>query len=235
VVDACRDPAYAPPVPVTYFQQPVQMARQPTPAMASSDWCSALVFGNVMGNTGATSFKFPHDTLNVAGGQITYANDDPQQQQGTYQALVNTSGRGGIELSAACLTRTGLSLTCDMVAQALTSFAALKSGDPGVPCSDSPNEPAGCQFFFSYQDIRCVAVPGDACRCTYGVSFSGSLHGRWIRSEGFLTHSDASRMLPSRADYCVQNGGNAMTLWGHDRTAILDQAGIRTLKMMKAP
>src|SRR5450432_344707 len=234
VVGACRDPAFAPPVPVTYFQQPVQMARQPTPMTASSDWCSSLVLGNVMGATGVTSFTFPHDTLGVAGGQITYTSDDPQQQQGAYQATINTVGAGGIELSPACLSRMGMSLSCEGVASALASFAGAQKGDPGVPCSDSPSEPAACQFFFSYQNISCAAVSSGGCRCRYGVSFAGSLKGRWRRAGGVLTHSDASRMLPSQADYCV-NGNNSLSLWGHDRTSILDQPGIRTLSLQRSP
>ena len=234
VVDACRDPAYASPLPVTYFPQPVQMARQPTPMMASSDWCSSLVLGDVMGTTKASSFNFPHDTLGVAGGQFTYTSEDAQQQAGTYDAVINTVGRGGIDLSAMCLTRMGMSVSCDTVAAALTSFAAAKPGNPGVPCSDSPSEPAVCQFFFSYQDIKCAPIAAGACRCTYGVSFAGTFSGRWTRAGTIVTHSDASRMLPSQADYCVQ-GSDSMTLWGHDRTSILNQPGIRTLSLQRSP
>jgi hypothetical protein len=235
VTGACRDPVFAPPVPVTYFQQPVQMARQPTPAKASSDWCSSLILGNVMGANGATSFRFPHDTLSVVGGQVTYTGEDAQQQQGTYQAVITTTGTGGIDLSSSCLTRMGFSLSCDMFAEALTSFAARKPVDPGVPCSDSPDEPASCQFFFSYQNISCAPISDGGCRCTYGVSFSGSFQGRWIRTGGLLTHSDTSRMLPTQADYCVQPAAGSLTLWGHDRTSIFQQAGIRTLNLVKAP
>jgi hypothetical protein len=235
VVDACRDPVFAAPLPVTYYQQPVQMARQPTPAMASSDWCSSLVLGNVMGNTGATNFIFPHDTLGVTGGRITYTSEDPQNKQfGTYQAVVDTLGTGAIDLSEACLARMGVSLSCDMVAAALTSFAAVKQGDPGVPCNDSINQPAVCQFFFSYKNITCTAIAGSACHCSYGVSFSGALKGRWTRTGALLTHSDASRMLPSQADYCVQ-GSDSMILRGHDRTSILDQPGVRTLSLQRSP
>jgi hypothetical protein len=235
VAEACRDPVFAAPLPVTYFQQPVQMARQPTPAVASSDWCSSLVLANVAGTTKATSFTFPHDTLGVIDGRITYTSDDPQQpQSGTYDAVINTVGTGGIDLSATCLTRMGMSVSCDVVAQALTSFAASKLTNPGVPCNDSPNQPASCQFFFSYQNISCAAVGENACRCSYGVSFAGTFNGRWTRAGTLLTHSDASRMLPSEADYCVQ-GSDSITLWGHDRTSILNQPGIRTLNLQRSP
>lgn len=233
VVNACRDPVYAAPLPVTYLGQPVGMARQPNPTMTSSDWCSSLIIGST---AAVTSFSFPHDTLAIAGGQLTYANDsdDPQQPRGTYQAVINTTGSGAIHLSPACLTRSGANLSCEMVAAALAEFAAIKPTNPGVPCSDSPGEPAYCQFYYSYQDISCAGLSGGGCRCTYGVSFAGTLNGRWSTAGGLLTHSDASKMLPSQADYCVDGQLGALTLWGHDRTSILNQAGIRTLELQRA-
>lgn len=236
VVNACRDPVFAPPLPATYFQQPTEIARQPAPVMASSDWCSSLVLADVMGTAGATSFVFPHDTLAVTGGQITYTSDDSQQQEGSYQAVIDTAGSGEIDLSAACLTRMGISLSCDMVTAALTGLAAAAPmlGDPGVPCTDSPSEPASCQFFFSYHNISCAPVSGGACQCNYGVSFAGSSQGRWLRDGSILTHSDASKMLPTQADYCVQAPDSSMTLWGHDQTSILDQPGILTLNLQRA-
>lgn len=196
-----------------------------------------------MGTTGVTGFSFPHDTLAVVpGGQIKYTSDDAQQQQGTFEAVIRTAGTGGIDLSSACLTRTGISLSCEMVATALTEFAAMAamtSVNPGILCTDGPDQPATCQFFFSYQNISCVPIspgsPDNACHCTYDVSFAGSLHGRWLRSGALLTHSDASRTLPSQADYCVDGSGGSLTLWGHDRTSIFGQTGVRTLQLSRAP
>ena len=234
VVDACRDPAFAAPVPATYYQQPVQIARQPAPMTSSSDWCSGLVLGTAMGNTVVTSFSFPHDTLGVKGVEITYTGDDSQHNQGAYEAVIDTVGQGAIELSTACLSRMGMSVSCDVVASALTSFAGTKQGDPGIACSDSPSEPAVCQFFFSYQNITCAASAGGACHCTYGVSFSGTPKGRWSRVGTLLTHNDASRTLPSQADYCAQGQGS-LSLWGHDRTSILNQPGLRTLSLQRSP
>jgi len=103
-----------------------------------------------------------------------------------------------------------------------------------VPCTDSPSEPASCQFFFSYHNISCAPVSGGACQCNYGVSFAGSSQGRWLRDGSILTHSDASKMLPTQADYCVQTAGSSMTLWGHDQTSILNQPGILTLNLQRA-
>jgi hypothetical protein len=231
VADGCRDPVFAGPVPVTYLGQPAEMARQPRPTMTSSDWCSSLFIGA----TAVTSFTFPHDTLSPAGGHITYASDNAQQGLGSYQAVINTSGRGGIDLSPTCLERSGVSLTCEALATQLRTFAALKVTDPGVPCSDSPSEPPACQFYFSYSNIDCGQNAADGCRCEYDVSFAGALHGRWSRTGTVLTHSDDSKMLPSQADYCVGDGGGTLSLWGHDRTSLLNQNGIRTLLLQKAP
>lgn len=223
---ACRDPVFVPPVQVTYLGQPVQMARQPSPMPASSDWCSSLV----LGTAGITSFQFPHDTLNPAGAQISYCGDVAgQAEQGSYHANVNTTGSGSIDLSHECLARTGMSLSCDAVAAALTIFAQTKPDRPGVPCTDSPADPGSCQFFYSYGTIDCQVIPGGGCRCTYPVSFTGKYGGRWKKNGTVLTHSDTSKMLPSQADYCVQ--GDKMTLSGHDRASILNFAGMRTMSL----
>jgi hypothetical protein len=234
VVNACRDPVFSPPVQVTYLGQPVAMARQPNPMMSSSDWCSSIVLGS---SSSVTAFTFPHDTLSVSGGTITYVSDsdDPEQRRGTYQAVIKTTGAGSVDLSPACLTRSGTSLTCDMVTAALVDFAAVSVADPRVPCTDSPSEPASCQFYYSYANISCAQSAGGGCRCTYSVSFAGALNGRWIRTSALLTHSDASKMLPSQADYCVDSASGSMAMWGHDRTSILNQTGIRTLELLRAP
>lgn len=229
VVNACRDPVYAAPLPATYLGQPVEMARQPRPVMTSSDWCSSFFATS----TGVKAFTFPHDALSPAGGQITCMADDGQHQGGAYQAVLNTSGSSSIELSSACLTRAGAVFTCQMVESVLRDFAAMKLADPGVPCSDSPSEPALCQFYYSYSNIGCGATLDGGCRCAYDVAFAGTFSGHWTRQGGLLTFSDISKMLPSQSDYCVS--GSSMSLWGHDRTSILNQAGIRTLQLQKAP
>lgn len=225
VIDACRDPFFARPLQTTYLGQPVEMARQPNPTVASSDWCSAIFFGG----TTATAFTFPHDTLAVSGGQLTYASD------GTFQAVIDTAGPGGIDLSLACLTRSGGSPSCDMVAAALADFAAVKPAQPGHPCSDSPGEPPDCRFYNSYQDIRCADLPAGGCRCTYSVSFTGTVNGRWSAGEHVLNHFEASKTLPSQADYCVDGSGTVMTLGGHNRTSLFEQDGIHTLALQRTP
>ena len=98
-------PVYGPPVPVTYLGQPAEMARQPRPTMTTSDWCSSLFIGP----TAVTSFVFPHDTLSPAGGHITYLSEDADQTLGSYQAVINTQGQAAIDLSVACLQRSGAS------------------------------------------------------------------------------------------------------------------------------
>jgi hypothetical protein len=230
----CRDPAYGPPLQVTYLGQPVQLARQPSPTTTSSDWCSSLVFGS----QGITSFAFPHDTLAITGGQLAYTSDgsDAQRLQGMYTAAINTAGRGEITLSPECLKRAGVPKSCDEVSAQLTAFAATKLGDPGVPCTDSPSEPLFCQFFYSYQNITCAGA-GDngGCRCTYDVAFAGAASGRWRRVGSVLTHSDRSRMLPYEADYCVDETRGSLAMWGHDRTALFNMSGLRTLNLQRAP
>jgi len=230
VVDACRDPFFAQPTPPTYQSQPVELARQPSPVMTSSDWCAAIL----LGGAGSTApLTLPHDTLGVAGGTLSYTSDGAGQLTGSYQAVIDTTGPGSIDLSAACLTRLGASLTCDLVAAALGDLAAVMLPKPGQPCSDSPAEPIACQYYFSYSDIQCTDDGHAGCHCTYTVSFAGSLNGRWAIDGNVLSHADASKKLPTQADYCIN--GDQMALWGHDRTSILDQPGIRTLQLRRTP
>ena len=47
--------------------------------------------------------------------------------------------------------------------------------------------------------------------------------------------ADAKKMLPTQADYCVGGGGSTLSLWGHDRTSLFDEAGLRTLKLQRMP
>jgi hypothetical protein len=230
VVGACRDPVFAPPYQSTYAGQPVAVAREPNPVMASSDWCASLV----LGGSGITAFAFPHETLAVSPTtQLVYTSDGPGQ--GTYQANIDTGGPGQIDLSTSCLTRLGASLGCGEFTTALTDFAAMRPGDPGVPCNDGLDQPARCQFYFSYSNIACAALAAGGCRCTYQISFASLMSGRW-RSEGAtLVHSNAAKMLPSEADYCVGRAGESLSLRGHDRTSLLNQTGIRTLELERAP
>jgi hypothetical protein len=226
VAGACRDPAFAAPEQTTYQSQPVAVARQPVPVTTSSDWCSTLVYGA----QGLSTFVFPHDTLPVSGGQVTYAGD------GTYQAVIDTAGPGSIDLSAACLTRFGANATCHVVTAALMDFAAAPRGQaPGIHCTDSPADPSSCQYYYSYANIACAADINGGCLCTYDVSFAGSFSGRWTVAGDRLVHFDSSKTLPSQADYCVAGAGTALSLWGHDRAALFEEPGIQTLKLQRMP
>ncbi len=230
VVNACRDPVFLAPYQPTYSGQPVATARQPNPPLASSDWCASLV----LGESGITAFTFPHQTLSVSPAtQLVYTRDG--QAQGTYQATIATDGPGQIDLSTTCLTRLGATLSCDQVTSALQSFAAMRPADPGTPCSDGPDQPGTCQFYFSYSNIACVGLLAGGCRCRYDISFSATLTGRWQSVGTTLVHSSNRKMLPSEADYCVAGNGQSLSLRGHEQTSLFNQPGIRSLELQKAP
>jgi len=224
---ACRDPAFAAPIQSTYVGQPVAQARQPVAATTSSDWCSAVA----VNAQGLTTFVFPHDTLAVspADSQITYGAD------GTYQAIIHTAGQGDIDLSASCLQRFGVAVTCDSLAAELTDYAARQLTVPGFTCSDSPDEPASCTYYYTYSGIHCADNGNQGCACSYGVNFAGTFNGKWSTSGAQLVHFDAKKMLPTQADYCVGGGGSTLSLWGHDRTSLFDEPGLRTLALQRMP
>ena len=103
VVDSCRDPAYQNPEAVTYYGQPSNMAHQTPPEPTSSDWCSYLLYDPVKG---ITQFTFPHDTLAIRTGHVSY------EGLGTYAALLSTIGSGAVDISASCLTRFSVLFQC---------------------------------------------------------------------------------------------------------------------------
>ena len=168
---ACRDPAFAAPVQSTYLGQPVAQARQPVAPTTSSDWCSSVA----VNAQGLSAFVFPHDTLAVSGAdsQITYAGD------GTYQAVIHTAGQGEIDLSASCLQRFGVAVTCDALAAELSDYAARQRTMPSFTCTDSPDEPASCAYYYTYSGIQCADNGSQGCACRYGVNFAGTFTGKW--------------------------------------------------------
>lgn len=207
VVDACQEASYVPPQPLTYYGQPSNMARQPPPEATSSDWCSYLVYDPARG---VTNFVFPADALTLVGGNVTY------EMNGVFAALMNTTGGGSIDLSGSCLERFAAAPTCDELTTSLATFAATEPSFQNIACSDD----------------------GDGgCRCSYSINFlpsGGPLSGRWGSNGSLLTHFAGSRQLPSQADFCV-DGGGTLTLWGHGRTDLWDQPGLRTLVLSRIP
>jgi hypothetical protein len=207
VTGACQEAVYVPPQPLTYYGQPSPTARQPPPEGTSSDWCSYLVYDPARG---VTNFLFPSDALTLVGGNVTY------EMSGVFAAIMNTQGGGSIDLSGSCLTRFAAVPTCADLTRDLATFAAT--------------EP-------SFQDIACVDNGEGGCRCSYTINFlpsGGPLSGRWGSNGGLLTHFAGSRQLPSQADFCV-GGDGTLTLWGHGRTDLWDQPGLRTLTLTRRP
>lgn len=226
IAGGCREAIYAAPVQMTYVGQPAQVARQPVPSSTSGDWCASIIFG---AQGAITNFVFPHDTLSIAGGHFAYNGD------GTYDVEIDTTGSGNVDLSANCLTRSGLALNCDMVASSLAAYAAAAPPDPGIPCSDSPGEPSSCRFYDSYQGLRCAGNALGGCSCSYTVDYAGKFKGHWEAHGGTVTHFDVSSLLPAQVDSCVQDSGNHLTLSGHDGTSILGETGVMSLSLEKAP
>jgi hypothetical protein len=218
IASSCRAPVYQSPRPVTYFGQPETMARQPPPEASSSDWCSYLTYDPIMG---ITNFVFPYDTLRITSGRVAYDGG------GAYAALLSTTGEGVVDISASCLTRFGAIPTCapaDPGAQAATRSLT----DDLRAYSISLGSP--------FQDITCADDGRDGCACTYSIAFEpsgGGLSGRWSTQSTLMTHFAGTKLIPSQADFCV--AGDTMTLWGHDRAAIWEQPGLRTVNLQRVP
>jgi len=218
VADSCREPAYQAPDPSTYYGQADPMARMPLPEPTSSDWCSDLLYDPA---GGITLFTFPHDTLAIAPGRpVEY------DASGKYATLLLTTGNGSVDISASCLTRFAVRIQC------APRDASTPAGTRSVT-DDLATYSAS--FGNYYQDIACTDDGTGGCACSYtilSVPGGGGLNGRWSLQGSVLTHFADTMPIPSQADVCVV--GDTLTLWGHDRTFIWDQAGLRTVVLMRS-
>ena len=207
-VDACQDPSLLDPAIAkrTYRGQPIVTAGQAPPEPTSTDWCADLVYGP----TGITFLNLPRDPPRLLGAFLSFQGDDPPADTtGSYGALVTSSDTTSIEFSQTCLARFGFASSC---AQFGAAFAAFGTGLGGV------------------KSTSCADATDGGCLCVYTVeadAAGSNLSGRWRREGNLLTFFASNMVLPTQADYCIE--GDRMTLWGHDRTNIMDIAGLRTL------
>ena len=86
------------------------------------------------------------------------------------------------------------------------------------------------------QNIACADDGNGGCLCSYDIASEptgGGLSGRWSTQGALITHFADTQSVPSQADVCV--GETTMTIWGHDRTWIWDQPGLRTITLARMP
>jgi hypothetical protein len=219
VMGSCRDPAYELPKPVTYFDQAQTMARQPPPEPSSSDWCSYLQYDP---GAGITQFTFPHDTLQIATGTVEYDGI------GTYAVKMSVVGKASVDISGSCLTRFGVIFQCGLP-DAATPM-------PGVRSVAQDLADYSVTLGSPEQNIACADNGRGGCLCSYDIASEptgGGLSGRWSTQGTLITHFADTQSIPSQADVCVNE--NTMTIWGHDRTWIWDQAGLRTITLARMP
>jgi hypothetical protein len=231
MISACRDPASSAPQQLTNLGQPATAAREGAAPATSGDFCSGLTYGA----NGVTAFVFSYDTLSVISGTLAYTGNGVDRTSGSYQATVNTQGQATVDVAAACMTRFGSGLTCDGLAAGLATVAAIKLTKPITFCSDSPSEPHACDFYKSYDNIRCTDDGMGGCSCAYQVSFAGSFGGTWTARAGVLTHADRSQALPADADFCVDGSAGTMALWGRNGAPVFGEAGLHQLGLQRTP
>ncbi len=214
----CQDPALQDAIAAkqTYRNQPIVPGGQPPPELTSMDWCSSLQF---FGPQGIRFFALPRDTPAIQGAFLSYqaASMTADHTQGLYSTLLTSSDRTSINYSASCLQRFGYSPgSCKEFGAAFADYGKTLGGIKETECQDSA---------------------GGGCVCSYlseSDAAGTNLSGIWSSDGHVITHFAGSGILPTQVDYCVQ--GNRMTLWGHDRTTILDitgSSGLRTLVLRR--
>jgi hypothetical protein len=196
----------------TYRNQPIVPGGQSPPELTSMDWCSSLQY---FGPNGIRMFALPRDTPAVQGAFLSYsAGSSGELNRGLYTTLLTSSDRTSINYSASCLARFGYAPgSCGEFGMAFADYGLTLGGIKETSCRDS----------------------GDGgCLCSYlseSDAAGTNLSGIWSAEGNVITHFAGSGVLPTKVDYCVN--GNQMTLWGHNRTSILDFIGLRTLTLRR--
>jgi hypothetical protein len=142
-----------------------------------------------------------------------------------YAVLLSTAGRGSVDISASCLSRFAVIYQC-APADLDTPAGTRSLSDDLATYSQTLGSPE--------QNIVCGDNGEQGCLCSYDIASEpsgGALSGRWSTQGPLLTHFAGSKQIPSQADVCVS--GETMTIWGHNRAAIWDQAGLRTVTLMR--
>jgi hypothetical protein len=169
---------------------------------------------------GITLFTFPHDTLAIAPGRpVSYDSD------GKYATELLIAGTGSVDISASCLTQFAVVFQCG------PADASTPLGTHSLTDDLATYSALGGGY---YTNIACSDDGSGGCFCTYSILSApsgGGLHGLWSTQGALLTHFADTLPLPSQADVCVT--GDTMTLWGHGRTAIWDQPGLRTVHLTR--
>jgi hypothetical protein len=196
----------------TYLNQPMVPGGQPPPELTSTDWCSSLEF---LGPSGIRLFALPRATPRIQGASVIYEADSASDHtQGLYSTLITSSDRTSINYSASCLQRFGFAPgSCAEFGEAFAAYGSSLGGVKETNCRDSG---------------------GGGCVCSYVIesdAAGANRSGIWKQDGNVLTHFAGNMILPTLVDHCVE--GNRMTLWGHNRTNILDFEGLRTLVLRK--
>lgn len=216
---SCQDPTLPDPAIATrsYRGQPLVSAGEPPPEPTSSDWCADLVYGP----NGIDFLNLPRNAPRLFGGYLVFQDDDATATSGSYSAILTTRDVTSIEFSSTCLDRFGFTAApgappdCAAFATSFATFGTTLGGVKDTACAPS----------------------GSGCLCTYTIeadAAGSNLSGVWRRlpgEDGALTLYASNHLLPSKTDYCRQ--GDTMTLWGHDRTSIMDFSGTRTLHLAR--
>lgn len=204
LVDTCEDQTYLPYTELTFYDQPVDFAREDPPERTGADWCADLRY--MPSGIQSINLNLLEPWIPVTSATITYTPEEGSTTRGTYEGSLSVSGQFTQYFSRACLTAHGANPTCDELTAALNDRLENSSGFGSFSCTD------GDDF---------------GCDCSYDRFSVPALLGSWSTRNGVVTHFDSFGKLPSQADYCAN--GDTLQLSGHNRQFLWDHTGLREL------
>jgi hypothetical protein len=129
----------------------------------------------------------------VGSGTVAFNADQ------TYALSLTQTGTVKVKVPAACLTQSGITLTCDQAAQLLQASGGADSGIKSVTCTGT-----------------------NGCSCTFGVSLTNPQSGTWTAANDTLTFN-ATGGATAADGYCVQ--GRELHMMNVDQTMTMGTMG----------
>ena len=136
---------------------------------------------------GITQFTFPHDTLVIATGHVSYDGI------GTYAVMMSVVGNGAASTSRrSCLTRFSRHLP-------VRPPPIRATPTPGVRSVTDDLTDYSVTLGSPEQNIACADDGNGGCLCSYDIASEpsgGGLSGRWSTQGALLTHFADTKLDP---------------------------------------
>jgi len=206
-----------------------------TPASGSGDWCWSIVVnpdGTIANATPAPSTGVTIGPNSIYAGATIIDVDEVNSgtvcfnPDNTFVYSLTAVSHNPLYLARSCLGVNGANMTCDALANALTTFFVGESQQYYNFACTPAGEDCSCEFDYTESPGAKSAIGGSG---TWTLQ-DGLIWNYLVEGSGNLYQGSHTVF---QTDYCVGNQGQTLELTGYRGTPIMAHAGLRTLTLTK--